>query len=119
MRKLLTMLGMVMIVAGSEIKAQYYDIDLMYRGMSVLQSKIDRNKERVYDRIDMVQEAIDNAYYELDGFTREQSESVAKYHDDLESMRVNWTDEREVRSLMTWLDRWRRCFESWTRKKDD
>lgn len=92
-----------------------YNIDLMFQAGAILQARIDANRDKINNKVDEVFETIDDVEITLDGFTEAQANKVNEFYNALSKVRLNYADNNEVRSVILWLNKWKRYFKSWTR----
>ena len=91
-----------------------YNINLLYQGAAILQARIDANKDKVSDKVNDVFDTIDDVEITIGGFNEPQKK---KLYEAVEKTRVNYSNNDEVRELLSWLDSWKRYFRSWAKSQ--
>ena len=90
-----------------------YNINLLYQGAAILQARIDANKDKVNDVFD----TIDDVEITIGGFNEPQKKKLNEFYEAVEKTRVNYSNNDEVRELLSWLDSWKRYFRSWAKSQ--
>ena len=94
-----------------------YNINLLYQGAAILQARIDANKDKVSDKVNDVFDTIDDVEITIGGFNEPQKKKLNEFYEAVEKTRVNYSNNDEVRELLSWLDSWKRYFRSWAKSQ--
>ena len=94
-----------------------YNINLLYQGAAILQARIDANKDKVSDKVNDVFGTIDDVEITIGGFNEPQKKKLNEFYEAVEKTRVNYSNNDEVRELLSWLDSWKRYFRSWAKSQ--
>ena len=94
-----------------------YNINLLYQGAAILQARIDANKDKVSDKVNDVFDTIDDVEITIGGFNEPQKKKLNEFYEEMEKTRVNYSNNDEVRELLSWLDSWKRYFRSWAKSQ--
>lgn len=94
-----------------------YNINLLYQGAAILQARIDANKDKVSDKVNDVFDTIDDVEITIGGFNEPQKKKLNEFYEAVEKTRVNYSNNDEVRELLSWLDNWKRYFRSWAKSQ--
>ena len=94
-----------------------YNINLLYQGAAILQARIDANKDKVSDKVNDVFDTIDDVEITIGGFNAPQKKKLNEFYEAVEKTRVNYSNNDEVRELLSWLDSWKRYFRSWAKSQ--
>ena len=94
-----------------------YNINLLYQGAAILQARIDANKDKVSDKVNDVFDTIDDVEITIGGFNEPQKKKLNEFYEAVEKSRVNYSNNDEVRELLSWLDSWKRYFRSWAKSQ--
>ena len=94
-----------------------YNINLLYQGAAILQARIDANKDKVSDKVNDVFDTIDDVEITIGGFNEPQKKKLNEFYEAVEKTRVNYSNNDEVRELLSWLDSWKRNFRSWAKSQ--
>ena len=94
-----------------------YNINLLYQGAAILQARIDANKDKVSDKVNDVFDTIDDVEITIGGFNEPQKKKLNEFYEAVEKTRFNYSNNDEVRELLSWLDSWKRYFRSWAKSQ--
>ena len=94
-----------------------YNINLLYQGAAILQARIEANKDKVSDKVNDVFDTIDDVEITIGGFNEPQKKKLNEFYEAVEKTRVNYSNNDEVRELLSWLDSWKRYFRSWAKSQ--
>ena len=94
-----------------------YNINLLYQGAAILQARIDANKDKVSDKVNDVFDTIDDVEITIGGFNEPQKKKLNEFYEAVDKTRVNYSNNDEVRELLSWLDSWKRYFRSWAKSQ--
>ena len=94
-----------------------YNMNLLYQGAAILQARIDANKDKVNDKVNDVFDTIDDVEIAIGGFNEAQKKELNKFYETVERTKVNYSDNDEIRELLSWLDSWKRHFRSWAKSQ--
>ena len=94
-----------------------YNINLLYQGAAILQARIDANKDKVSDKVNDVFDTIDDVEITIGGFNEPQKKKLNEFYEAVEKTRVNYSNNDEVRELLSWLDSGKRYFRSWAKSQ--
>lgn len=94
-----------------------YNINLLYQGAAILQARIDANKDKVSDKVNDVFDTIDDVEITIGGFNEPQKKKLNEFYEAVEKTRVNYSNNDEVRELLSWLDSWKKYFRSWAKSQ--
>ena len=94
-----------------------YNINLLYQGAAILPAGIDANKDKVSDKVNDVFDTIDDVEITIGGFNQPQKKKLNEFYEAVEKTRVNYSNNDEVRELLSWLDSWKRYFRSWAKSQ--
>ena len=94
-----------------------YNINLLYQGAAILQARIDANKDKVSEKVNDVFDTIDDVEITIGGFNEPQKKKLNEFYEAVEKTRVNYSNNDEVRELLSWLDSWKRYFRSWAKSQ--
>lgn len=90
---------------------------MLYQGAAILQARIDANKDKVSDKVNDVFDTIDDVEITIGGFNEPQKKKLNEFYEAVEKTRVNYSNNDEVRELLSWLDSWKRYFRSWAKSQ--
>ena len=82
-----------------------------------MQARIDANKDKVSDKVNDVFDTIDDVEITIGGFNEPQKKKLNEFYEAVEKTRVNYSNNDEVRELLSWLDSWKRYFRSWAKSQ--
>ena len=94
-----------------------YNINLLYQGAAILQARIDANKDKVRDKVTDGLESMEYVEITIGGFNEPQKKKLNEIYEAVEKTRVNYSNNDEVRELLSWLDSWKRYFRSWAKSQ--
>ena len=94
-----------------------YNINLLYQGAAILQARIDANKDKVNDKVNDVFDTIDDVEIAIGGFNEAQKKELNEFYKAVEKTKVNYSNNDEIRELLSWLDSWKRHFRSWAKSQ--
>ena len=95
-----------------------YNTDIIQGAMMYKQQQVDRNMNLIYDKIDEINETLDNVYANIGGFSEEQLKAISKYTNDINNRcKGDMSNNGYVRGIISVMNSWNRYFKSWERKE--